>query len=152
MKTILITDEIRSAIIKAAEALGSQSELGSTTGVNPVYIGRYISGKNKRMSHEAYGKLLPTIMPYFSDEYHKKKAEESMFNSSYMSFKKNDLPFSEKILFCTEFRYNIIDKIISLILDDEMLDDSMKIDLRRKIKGLVFEYEKELFEKYNPKK
>ena len=147
MKNITITDEIREAIIKACESVGSQTELGSLTGVNPVYIGRYIAKKNKKMSLEVFQKLIPVITPFFSDEYSKQIDMDSSVFLGYISRHKEDISLSDRVVVDCEFAGNIIGKIVEMILDDQKINDSDKIYLRKKIHELAFDYEKELVAK-----
>lgn len=75
MRDITITDEIREALVRACEYAGSQTELGSSTGVNPVYIGRYISKKNKMVSSKTFRKLFPVLQNFLPADFQLEKEE-----------------------------------------------------------------------------
>lgn len=92
MKNIMISSAIRDAIKRASDSLGSHSELGSATGVNPVYIGRYISGRNKKMSNEIFLRLIPAIEPFLP------AAEAQKISNFETKVKHDSIAINESIL------------------------------------------------------
>ena len=65
----------------------------------------------------------------------------------YISRHKEDISLSDRVVVDCEFAGNIIGKIVEMILDDDKINDSDKIYLRKKIHELAFDYEKELVAK-----
>ncbi len=53
-----LTEEIRDALKTAVQKLGSQAEVSRHSGLHEVYVGRYLSGKNRTISDSSAAKLI----------------------------------------------------------------------------------------------
>ena len=61
---VKVDREFREILRRAAEDLGSQSELARRAGIGKQHISKYIRGDIKKMEKETWEKLAPHIRPY----------------------------------------------------------------------------------------
>ena len=57
-------DTIRQAILRATEIAGSQRAFAETVGITSQNVNKYLHGRVKAISLEAWERLLPHIAPY----------------------------------------------------------------------------------------
>lgn len=61
--------EFQEALRRAAEELGSQSELARRAGIGKQHISKYIRGDIKKMEKETWEKLAPHVLPFLPSDF-----------------------------------------------------------------------------------
>lgn len=61
---MIFNDEMREAVLKAVNELGSQRVLAAETGISPQNINKYVNGKVKTIRQDAWKKLYPKIVKW----------------------------------------------------------------------------------------
>ena len=74
-RRIRITNEIRSAISRAIESVGSQSELSRRSGVPQKNLSNYISSANSLMNEATWIQLYPFVRDFLPQEKFVKKRD-----------------------------------------------------------------------------
>ena len=75
-RRIRITNEIRTAISRAIEAAGSQSELSRLSGVPQKNLSNYISAANSLMNEATWMQLTPFLRDYLPPEKAERKKSQ----------------------------------------------------------------------------